>query len=113
MNAKTCKDLRRLAGTYPLPRWAGSEPTGYLPLEFFKRYMEVQDTELDARGNLPTNPDGTPKMKRFDYLVVKPIHVDPESPRGRYLDLKRAQRGGRGVTLGTYSTTGLSIRVNA
>lgn len=108
MNAKTCKKLRRLAGAR-IP----SLPPRYLPLEFFERYMEVQDTELDAHGNLPTNPDGTPKMVRFDYRVVKPIHVDPESARGRYLDLKRAQRGGRGVTPGTYSTTGLSIRVSA
>lgn len=116
MNAKTCKKLRRLAGlsgARALVAGILGSPTRYLPLEYFERWMEVYDTDLDAHGNLPTNPDGTPKTKRFDYLVVKPIHVDPACPRGRYLDLKRAQSVGRGVTLGTYSTTGLSIRVSA
>ncbi len=108
MNAKTCKQLRRLAGTRFSP-----SGTRYLPLEFYDRHMMVQDLELDAQGNLPTNPDGTPKLKRFDYLIVKPIRVDPDSPRGRYLDLKRAQVGGRGVARGTFDSTGLSIRVNA
>ena len=120
MNAKTCKKLRRLAGANvptPTPR--------YLPTEYYDRWMEVQDLELDAHGDLPTNPDGTPKMKRFDYLVVKPIRVNPESPRGRYLDLKRGDRGfarfigglnadlERQARTPTYSSTGLSIRVNA
>lgn len=112
MNAKTCKQLRRLAGTHPRPRWdVRPEPPRYVPFQYFERWMEVQDTELDAHGNLPTNPDGTPKMRRFDYLVIKPIRVNLDSPRGRYLDLKTAQRQGRAVRPGTYSTTGLSMRV--
>lgn len=107
MNAKTCKKLRRFAGV-ALPSGHRSilgGPTRYLPLEYFDRHMMVQDLELDASGNLPTNDDGTPKMKRFDYLVVKPIRVNPEHPRGRYLDLKRGH--------GSFASTGLSIRVGA
>ena len=113
MNSKTCKQLRRLAfGARFIRRLAGtrlpSRAPRYLPLCYYDRYMMVQDLELDAKGNLPMNDDGTPKLKRFDYQVVRPIRVDPDSPRGRYLDLKRAHPG---LTLGTYSSTGLSIRV--
>lgn len=100
MNAKTCKKLRRLAGlsgARALVAGILGSPTRYLPLEYFERWMEVYDTDLDAYG--------TPKTKRFDYLVVKPIHVDPECPRGRYLDLKRGA--------GKFASTGLSIRVSA
>lgn len=99
MNAKTCKRLRRLAGTR-------HEKTRYADTGLQTKYAEVPDMNPGPDGRLPTNDDGTPKMTRFEFQVVLPIRLDERCARARYKDMKRG-----GTRSPTFASTGLSIRV--